>query len=98
MSKLQNADHRTAIQASYNDVLYIHTGFAAIMRSAFSNKTVFMPQKELWEAYSNCFVHSSVRLSVRPSHFLSGAYLLYSLRQEFQFGVWMHIEIAMDAY
>ena len=67
MSKLQNTDHRTAIQALYNDVLYIHTGFAEIMSSAFFNKTVFMPPKELWEAYSNRFVHSYVRLTVRQS-------------------------------
>ena len=32
----------------------------------------FMPPKELWEAYSN---HT-----VRPSRFVSGRYLLYSLR------------------
>ena len=37
---------------------------------------IFMPPKELWEAYSNRTVHQSVR----PSRFVSGAYLLYSLR------------------
>ena len=37
---------------------------------------VFMPPKELWEAYSN----RTVRPSVCPSRFVSGAYLLYSLR------------------
>ena len=37
---------------------------------------VFMPPKELWEAYSNC----TVRPRVRPSRFVSGAYLLDSLR------------------
>ena len=37
-----------------------------------SLKIVFMPPKELWEAYSN--------RTVRPPRFLSGAYLLYSLR------------------
>ena len=36
---------------------------------------VFMPPKELWEAYSN----RTVCPSVRPA-FLSGPYLLYSLR------------------
>ena len=36
---------------------------------------VFMPAKELREAYSP---------SARPSCFVSGAYLLYSLRQESQ--------------
>ena len=35
-----------------------------------------MPPKELWEAYSN--------RTVRPSRFMSGAYLLYSWRKEFQ--------------
>ena len=35
----------------------------------------FMPAKELREAFS---------LSARPSCFVSGAYLLYSLRQESQ--------------
>ena len=35
-------------------------------------KQFFMPPKELWEAYSN--------RTVRPSRFVSGAYLLYSLR------------------
>ena len=34
------------------------------------------PPKELWEAYSNC----TVRGCVRPSRFVSGAYLLDSLR------------------
>ena len=38
-------------------------------------KIVFMPPKELWEAYSN----RTVRPSARPSRFVSGAYLLYSL-------------------
>ena len=33
---------------------------------------LFMPPKELWEAYSN--------RTVRPSRFMSGAYLLYPLR------------------
>ena len=33
---------------------------------------IYMPPKELWEAYSN--------RTVRPSRFVSGAYLLYSLR------------------
>ena len=33
---------------------------------------IFMPLKELWEAYRNC--------TVRPSRFVSGAYLLDSLR------------------
>ena len=46
-------------------------------------KCVFMPPKELWEAYSNrtvCpSVSPSVRQSVRPA-FVSGPYLLYSLR------------------
>ena len=48
---------------------------------------LFMPPKELWEAYSNRTVRPSVRQSVRPSvrqsvrpAFVSGPYLLYSLR------------------
>ena len=48
---------------------------------------IFMPPKELWEAYSNRTVRPSVRQSVRPSvrqsvrpAFVSGPYLLYSLR------------------
>ena len=47
----------------------------------------FMPPKELWEAYSNRTVRQSVRQSVRVSvrvsvrpAFVSGPYLLYSLR------------------
>ena len=40
---------------------------------------LFMPPKELWEAYSNRTVRPSVRQSVRPA-FVSGPYLLYSLR------------------
>ena len=47
----------------------------------------FMPPKELWEAYSNRTVRPSVRPSVSPSvrqsvrpAFVSGPYLLYSLR------------------
>ena len=40
------------------------------LRQRFS--LFFMPPKELWEAYSNC--------TVRPSCFVSGAYLLDSLR------------------
>ena len=39
-----------------------------------------MPPKELWVAYySNRTVRPSVRVSVRPA-FVSGPYLLYSLR------------------
>ena len=44
---------------------------------------IFMPPKELWEAYSNRTVRPSVRPSVRQSvrpAFVSGPYLLYSLR------------------
>ena len=41
-----------------------------------------MPPKELWEAYSNRTVRLSVRLA-----FVSGPYLLYSLRWEFQ--IWL---------
>ena len=43
-----------------------------------------MPPKELGEAYSNRTVRPSVRPCVRPSRFVSGAYLLYSLSWEFQ--------------
>ena len=43
-----------------------------------SSDNVFMPPKELWEAYSNRTVHPSVSPSVRPA-FVSGPYLLYSL-------------------
>ena len=51
----------------------------------------FMPQKELLEAYSN--------RTVRPS-FVSGSYLLYSLRKEFQIwcvddGVWLTIFVSL---
>ena len=41
--------------------------------------SIFMPPKELWEAYSNRTVRPSVRQSVRPA-FVSGPYLLYSLK------------------
>ena len=40
------------------------------------NIIFIMPPKQLWEAYSN----HTVRLSVCLSRFVSGAYLLYSLR------------------
>ena len=49
----------------------------------FSMVSLFMPPKELWEAYSNCTVRPCVRPCVRPA-FVSGPYLLYSLRKEFQ--------------
>ena len=42
-------------------------------------RCIFMPPKELWEAYSNRTVRPSVRQSIRPA-FVSGPYLLYSLR------------------
>ena len=44
-------------------------------RCVLSLTIVFMPPKELWEAYSN----RTVRPCVRPSRFVSGAYFLYSL-------------------
>ena len=59
MSKLQNTDHPTAIQALYNDVLYIHTGFAAIMSSAFLTR--------LFYAQRNCGRHIVIALSIPPS-------------------------------
>ena len=34
-SKKKHTDHWTVIQALYNDVLYIHTGFAVIMSSIY---------------------------------------------------------------
>ena len=43
-----------------------------------------MPSKELWEAYGNL----TVRQSVRPSSFMSGAY------KNPKFGVWMHLRMA----
>ena len=64
MSKLQNADYRTAIQALYNDVLYIHTGFAAIMSSAFLTKLFLCPKR-------NCGRHIVIALSIPPSVRLS---------------------------
>ena len=42
-------------------------------------RCIFMPPKELWEAYSNRTVRPCVRPCVRPA-FVSGPYLLYSLR------------------
>ena len=42
-------------------------------------RCIFMPPKELWEAYSNRTVRPSVRQSVRHA-FVSGPDLLYSLR------------------
>ena len=51
--------------------------------SHLSEGNFFMPPKELWEAYSNRTVRPSVRpcvrTCVRPA-FVSGPYLLYSLR------------------
>ena len=44
-----------------------------------------MPSKELWEAYSNHIV--------RPSRFVSGAYLLYYVRNP-KFSMWMNIGMA----
>ena len=39
---------KTPTQALYNDVLlYMHTGFAAIMSSTFINRTVFYAPKGL---------------------------------------------------
>ena len=49
------------------------------LKTWLENIHIFMPPKELWEAYSNRTVRLSVRQSVRPA-FLSGPYLLYSLR------------------
>ena len=52
-------------------------------RLSHSETFLFMPPKELWEAYSNRTVCPSVRPSVRQSvrpAFVSGPYLLYSLR------------------
>ena len=40
---------------------------------------LFMPPKELWEAYSNRTVRPSIRPCVRPA-IVSSPYLLYSLR------------------
>ena len=47
---------------------------------------IFLPPKELWEAYSNRTVRQSIRPSLHPA-FVSGPYLLYSLRKEFQ--IWL---------
>ena len=44
-----------------------------------------MPPKELWEAYSN----RTVPMSVRPSHFVFGAYLYILWGRNPQFGVWL---------
>ena len=46
---------------------------------SIASSKLFMPPKELWEAYSNRAVRPSVRPCVRPA-FVSGPYLLYSLR------------------
>ena len=71
----------------FNDSVELVSGFSLIVFAAyqacgflrviffyhfyFCMKTLyFMPPKELWEACP----------SVQPSHFLSGAYPLYSLR------------------
>ena len=40
---------------------------AGIIRSRLMKKHIFMPPKELWEAYSNRTVRPSVSPSVRPS-------------------------------
>ena len=61
-----------------SSLFYIKTPHFTIM-SVFV-VVVFMPPKELWEAYSNRTVHLSVCPSVHLSRFVSGAYLLYSLR------------------
>ena len=50
------------------NIFLLHTPFP----QGWVKRSFFMPQKELWEAFSN---HT-----VRPSRFVSGAYLLYSLR------------------
>ena len=52
-------DH-THLLFLYNDVLYIHTGFAAIMSSAFLTKLFLCPQR-------NCRRHIVIALSIPPS-------------------------------
>ena len=58
--------------------------YKEIIQSIGIDVVVFMPPKELWEAYSNRTVRPSVSPSVfpcvRPSRFVSDAYLLHSLR------------------
>ena len=54
------------------------TLWSHLLSNSFKRE-IFMPPKELWEAYSNRTVRPSVSPSVRPA-FVSGPYLLYSLR------------------
>ena len=64
----------TPLSVSFLDTLVIRSD---------DGRIIFMPPKELWEAYSNRTVRPSVspsvRQSVRPA-FVFGPYLLYSLR------------------
>ena len=45
---------------------------------------LFMPQRNFGR-------HIVIALSVRPSHFMSRAYLLYFLGRNSKLGVWMHL-------
>ena len=54
--------------------------------ASFENRDIFMPPKELWEAYSN--------RTVRPSRFMSGAYSYILSGRNSKFGVWMHLGMA----
>ena len=63
---------------AYGTYIYMFAGTEFRYLSVLTitaSKMIFMPPKELWEAYSN----RTVRPSVRPA-FVSGPYLLYSLR------------------
>ena len=53
---------------------YFYAGIDPLVLIFVAVCRLFMPPKELWEAYSN----RTVRPSVRPA-FVSGPYLLYSL-------------------
>ena len=60
---------------SYMLALWIQQ-YLQVFSKFYVDFAIFMPPKELWEAYSNRTVCPSVRLS----RFVFGAYLLYSLR------------------
>ena len=67
----------TVFKTSYTQVQHGMGHFTLFTGHHIS--VIFMPPKELWEAYSNRTVRPCVRPCVRPA-FVSGPYLLYSLR------------------
>ena len=75
---LKNRQNKDLSGKCYQPLLTIKTSTDPLHFSSLID-VLFMLPKELWEAYSNCTVRPCVRPCVRPA-FVSGPYLLYSLR------------------